>query len=72
MGNMQEVKKNFCVKHKLYTSTVEISVVSAGLAIYFTNQYPGYFADIDIMKGNLEFQNRAMEKNEYRLHIEDM
>ena len=61
-GNMQEGKKYFSGKHKLYGYKTEVSVLRIGLAINYTAHYPGSVSDIDIFKNNINFHKKALIK----------
>lgn len=61
-GNMQEGKKYFSGKHKLYGYKVEASVLPNGLCIGFTYHQPGSTSDFDIFTRNLEFHKNNLKK----------
>lgn len=46
-GNLQEVKKYFSGKHKLYGYKLEVFVLPNGLAIGCSTHYPGSVAEVD-------------------------
>ena len=47
-GNLQEAKKYFSGKHKLYGYKLEVSVMPNELAAMCSRDYPGSVSDIDI------------------------
>lgn len=62
-GSLEEAKKFFSGKHKLYGFKVEVSVLPNGLAANTTRHYPGSVADIEICRKNMGFHLDALEKN---------
>ena len=63
-GTLEEVKKYFSGKHKLYGFKVEVSVLPNGLAISASVYYPGSVADIEIMRHMMVFHDDALKKTE--------
>ena len=61
-GAMEEGKKFYSGKHKLYGYKVEVSVLPIGIAVDCTDHYPGSIADIDIFYNNLEYHKSALSK----------
>ena len=62
-GSLQEGKKYFCGKHKLYGYKVEVSVLPIGLAVHCNSHYPGSVADIDIFYKNADIHDVAFLKS---------
>ena len=71
-GTMEEGKRYFSGKHKLYGYKVEVSVLPNGLAIGCSDHYPGSVADIDIMRKMEDFHTDAMSKKDGELDIADI
>ena len=61
-GAMEEGKKFYSGKHKIYGYKVEVSVLPIGIAVDGTDHYPGSIADIDIFYNNLEYHKSALSK----------
>lgn len=61
-GNMQEGKKYFSGKHKLYGYKVEVAVRPNGFAAAFSPHYPGSVSDISIMSRRIEEHRFRTEK----------
>lgn len=61
-GSMQEGKKFFSGKHKLYGLKVEVSVCATGIALFCSDHAPGSVADIDIFYRNLDLHQAALKK----------
>lgn len=62
-GSIQEVIEYFYGKHKLYGFTVEVSVLTNGLAIGVNEPYPGSVLDIDILFDMISFHDDVLEKS---------
>ena len=63
-GSLEEGKKYYSGKHKLYGYKVEVSVLPIGIAVHCTDHYPGSIADIDIFYKNLDFHDVGLVKSE--------
>lgn len=61
-GNMQEGKRYFSGKHKLYGYKMEVCVRPNGLASAFSQHYPGSVSDITIMSQRIEEHKFRTEK----------
>lgn len=61
-GNMQEGKKYFSGKHKLYGYKVEVAVRPNGLASAFSAHYAGSVSDISIMTRRVQEHKFRLEK----------
>ena len=61
-GSLDEVKKMFSVKHKIYGFKLESCVLPNGLEISVSNHHPGSVSDIEIMREMLHFHDDAFEK----------
>ena len=70
--SVEEVKKCFSAKHKLYGFKVVASVLFNGLEISVSNHYPGSVPDIEIMREMLHFHDDALEKSGEDLAIMDI
>ena len=62
-GSLQEGKKYFSGKHKLYGYKVEVCVLPIGIAVHCTSHYPGSVEDIDIFYKNADFHDVAVLKS---------
>lgn len=69
---MQEGKKYFSGKHKLYGFETEASVLPNGLALFSSKHYPGSVSDIDIMSRNRELHNESLLKGEGETDLTDV
>lgn len=63
-GSLQESKRYFSGKHKLYGFKVEVSVLPNGQAVSTSQHEPGSVSDIAIMRSMLHFHDDALEKTE--------
>lgn len=61
-GNMQEGKKYFSGKHKLYGYKVEVAVRPNGYASAFSAHYPGSVSDISIFQRRIDEHKFRTEK----------
>lgn len=61
-GNIDEAKKYFSGKHKLYGYKVEVSVLPVGFAIFCSDHYYGSKSDIDIFHEMRSQHRSALEK----------
>ena len=71
-GTMEEARKYFSGKHKLYGYQVEVSVLLNGLALGSSDHYPGSEADIDVMRKMEEFHINVTSKKDGELDIADV
>lgn len=71
-GNHSKSKFYFSSKHKLYDYKNEVSVLPNGFSINCTTHTPGSVSDITILRKNLEFHRRELNKTsgEAQDHIE--
>ena len=67
-GSLQEGKKYFSGKHKLYGYKMEVSVLPIGIAVHCNSHYPGSVADIDIFYKNADFHDVALWKSKNEGH----
>lgn len=63
-GNMQEGKRYFSGKHKLYGYKMELTVRSNGLASSYSRHYPGSVSDFNIFQQRIEKHKKRCEKTE--------
>jgi len=63
-GNMQEGKRYFSGKHKLYGYKMELTVRSNGLASSYSKHYPGSVSDFNIFQQRLEKHKKRLKKTE--------
>ncbi len=60
--NLQEAKKYFSGKYKLYGYKLEVSVMPNGLAAMCSGHYPGSVSDIDIFSDMIANHKEAIKK----------
>lgn len=60
---LEEVKKSFSGKYKLYGYKVEVSGLPIWIAVHCTSHYPGSVAGIHIFYKNADFQDVALLKS---------
>ena len=70
-GTMQEGKKYFSGKHKLYGYKTEVCVLPNGLAAAATFHYPGSTADVEIFRDNLDLHLQVSKKSAADNAIQD-
>ena len=61
-GSVQEGKRVFSGKHKLYGFKVEMSVLPTNIAIDCTRYYPGSVSDFEIFKENIRFHKCSLKQ----------
>ena len=71
-GSLEESKRYFSGKHKLYGYKTEVAVLPNGLAIHCSAHEPGSVADIAIFRLNLGFHLDAVEKSVEERAITDI
>lgn len=71
-GSLEECKKYFSGKHKLYGYKAEVSVLPNGLAIGSSRHFPGSVSDIEIMRDMIGFHGDCLEKSEEEKAIVDI
>ena len=69
--NMQEGKRYFSGKHRIYGYKVEVAVRANGLASAYSKHYPGSVSDIGILTDRLDEHKWRLEKPEEDREIED-
>ena len=62
-GSLEESKRYFSGKQKLYGYKTEVAVLPNGIAIHCPAHEPGSVADIEIFRRNLGFHLEAVEKS---------
>lgn len=70
-GNMQEGKRYFSGKHKLYGYKMELTVRSNGLASSYSKHYPGSVSDFNIFQERLQTHMERLKKSEEDEEYED-
>lgn len=63
-GSLQEAKRYYSAKHKLYGYKVEVSVLPNGYAIGCTRHYPGSESDVKIFQFNQDFHLFEVKKSD--------
>ena len=63
-GNMQEGKKYFSGKHKLYGFKTEVTVRPNGIAVACSQHFPGSVSDLHIMQRMSEAHEDRLEKRD--------
>jgi len=63
-GNHDQAKEFYSNKHKLYGCKTEVSVLPNGVAIGFTEHYPGSVPDLVIFRKNIGWRQDALAKTE--------
>lgn len=71
-GNIQEGKKYYSGKHKLYGYKVEVSVLPNGLALCCSKHYPGSVSDLEIFQRMRNVHSKYLRKNEADLRVNDV
>ena len=71
-GSMEEGKRFYSGKHKLYGYKVEVSVLPNGLAIGCTQHYPGSVSDFEIFQRRREWHETELKKKESESTILDV
>lgn len=71
-GSMQEGKKYFSGKHKLYGVKVEVSVCATGIALFCSDHVPGSVADIDVFYKNMDLHQDALRKKSNERDLVDV
>lgn len=61
-GSVAEEKRYSSDTYKLHGHKVEVSVIPSGLAIGFTEQYPGFMSDLDIFAKTGHFMHGYLKK----------
>lgn len=70
-GSVQDGKKYYSGKHKLYGYKTEVSVLPCGLAINCTNHSPGSVSDFEMLRRNISFHKSATKKKDTESEIDD-
>ena len=65
-GNLQEDKRYFSGKHKLYGFKTEVSPRPNGIAVSCSKHYPGSVSDLSIMPIMSEMHEDRLENGMYR------
>jgi len=71
-GNMEEGKRYYSGKHKLYGYKVEVSVLPVGFAIASSNHHAGSRSDIDIFHRMEAVHTRLLNKSDNDRDIADI
>lgn len=71
-GSIEEGKRYYSGKHKLYGYKVEVSVLPNGLAAGSTLHYPGSVSDLEILQRNKDWHLRESSKKQGDSDVADI